>query len=310
MVLGACLRRQGQWDFWATPLLALVIPMTWVLSGMALTEAPALFFVTLSASFLLGGLDAFRADRRVWGQFLASAVSLGIAVWGRQPYLLLLGVVVMLALVEPRLGWPVALFVAVVLVVVAPLVLVWHGLVPAGMQRVQGLSGSSAMLSLSYTGLCVFLLAPHFFRFSAKQLVGLVTLALASNAIAHVQLFPMRTVASRVIPDRFFPVYGQACGSLFLCVGLLFLASVLRALWSQRKDLPRVAVYSGLIIVALSPLFVAHQYSSRYTAMTLPFLILAAHDWRRWQVGTVVLSAVGATAGFLSLFSYLYLSGP
>ena len=52
MILGAYLRLQKHWDFWATPLLVLVVPMTWVLSGMALTEAPALLFVTLSLYFL------------------------------------------------------------------------------------------------------------------------------------------------------------------------------------------------------------------------------------------------------------------
>jgi hypothetical protein len=41
--------------------------------------------------------------------------------------------------------------------------------------------------------------------------------------------------------------------------------------------------------------------------MALPFLILAADDWRRWQTETLLLSGVGAGMGVLSLFSYLYL---
>jgi hypothetical protein len=91
-------------------------------------------------------------------------------------------------------------------------------------------------------------------------------------------------------------------------MGLFFLAAALRALWNQRHDLSRVAVYSGLICVSLSPLFVVHQYSSRYTAMALPFLILAVDDWRLWQTETLLLSGVGAGMGVLSLFGYLYLN--
>lgn len=307
VILGAYLRLQKQLDFWATPLLVLVVPMTWVLSGMALTEAPALFFVTLSLYFLLRGLDAFRAERPVWGKFWASGVLLGIAVWGRQPYLLLAGVVVLLALVERRLRASAIMFLGVVLAVAAPLFIVWHGLVPLPMHRVQGLSVSHALLSLSYTGLCLFLLAPRFFRFSPTQWLILVILSLVSHALWGVKFYPIQTVARRLIPERLVPAYGQICGFVFVCVGLLFLASALRALWKQRNDLRRIAVYSGLICVSLSPLFVVHQYSSRYTAMALPFLILAADDWRRWQTETLLLSGVGAGMGVLSLFSYLYL---
>jgi hypothetical protein len=307
VILGAYLRLQKQWDFWARPLLVLVVPMTWVLSGVALTEAPALLLVTLSLYFLLRGLEAFRAERPVWRNFLASAVLLGIAVWGRQPYLLLAGIIVLLALVERRLRAPAVMFLAVVLAVVAPLFIVWHGLVPPAMRRVQGLSLTNGLLSLSYTGICVFLLAPRFFRFSPAQLVGLVLLSLVSRALCGVTLYPLMTVAQRLIPARLFPAYGQLCGVVFLCVGLFFLASALRALWAERNDLRRIAVYSGLIAVSLSPLFVAHQYSSRYTGMALPFLILAADGWRRWQTETLLLSAAGAGMGALSLFSYLYM---
>jgi len=307
VVLGVYLRFLKKSTFFATPLLALVVPMTWVVSGLALTEAPALFFVTLSLCFQLKGLDAFQAERPVWGKFLVSGILLGVAFWGRQPYVLLAGVIVLLVFAERRLMVPAMIFLVALAAIVSPLVVIWHGLVPPAMQKiVGGLSLSHALDSLSYTGFCIFLLAPSFFRFSAVESIGVAVSAVVCHLFWGTQLYPLGTVVRRLISARMIPAYGQLCGWLFMCIGLFFLAAVLRALWRHRTDLKRIAVYSGLVCVALSPLFVAHQYSSRYTAMALPFLILTAEDWRRWATETLLLSGIGAALGFLSLFGYFY----
>jgi hypothetical protein len=95
--------------------------------------------------------------------FAVSAVFLGTAVWGRQPDLLLVEVAILTALFERRLRFGALLFVAIVQTIALPLFVVWHDLVPSSHQeRVQqGLAPTNAILSLGYTGLCFFLLAPR-----------------------------------------------------------------------------------------------------------------------------------------------------
>jgi hypothetical protein len=305
LILVMWLKKQRD-DYWVAGLSVLVVPMTWVVAGMALSEMSALMFVTLSLYLQLKGVEALEVGRPVLRLFVVGGVCLGIAVWGRQPYLLLSGVPVLLALLDRRLRMAAVVFVAVVLAVVAPLFAAWRGLLPPSQHSAQqGLSVTHGLISLAYTGICFLLLAPRFVRLPVKVLLGLVVLTVVANAsFGTFALFPVRSVIDRYLPASAVPVYGKLCGSLLLACGIVFLALSLRMIWEKRMDLMRVTINVGLLCVAASPMFVAHQYSSRYTAMTLPYLILAAQEWRRWRLETVITTILGCAIGYLSLYGY------
>jgi hypothetical protein len=305
-ILAAWLKRQRCSDYLVASCSVLVVPMTWVLAGMALSEMPALMFVTLSLYLQLRGLEALGCGRSAVGWFLGSAIFLGVAVWGRQPYLLLTGVPVLLALRERKLRIPALIFSGVVLAFTIPLFIIWKGLVPPSHHAVQqGLSITNGIISLGYTGICFLLLAPRSRLLPAKLLIGLVVLTTAANALlGGFALYPVRSFADRHLPASVVSAYGNACGSLFLSCGIVFLVVLLWLTWEAREDLARVTLYAGLMCVAVSPVFIAHQYSSRYTGMSLPYLILAAQPWREWRLKTVITSAVGCSVGFLSLLGY------
>jgi hypothetical protein len=305
-MLTSWLRELKCGDYVAASCSVLVVPMTWIIAGMALSEMSAVVFVTLSLYLQLRGLAAMERGRPVMGWFLASGVSLGIAVWGRQPYLLLVGVPALLALLEKKLRAPALVFGVAAIAVTLPLFVIWNGLLPPsnhGMQ--QGFSLIHCIFSFAYTGICLALLAPRFVRLPIKIVVGLVTLTVVVNALVRgFVLYPVRSLVDRCVPASVVPAFGNFCGSLFLSCGVVSLALLLKLLWDGRRDLKLVAVHGGLLCVAASPIFVAHQYSSRYTAMSLPYLILAAQPLREWTLKTVVSAAVGCGIGFLSLFGY------
>jgi hypothetical protein len=305
-MLAAWLKRQKGSDYGVAGCSVLVVPMTWVLAGMALSEMPALVFVTLSLYLQLRGLESLERGRPVLVWFVASAVFLGIAVWGRQPYLLLSGVPVLAALQDRRLRIPALIFVGAVMALAIPLFIIWKGLVPPSHHHVQqGLSPTHGLISLGYTGICFLLLAPRFKWLPLKVSIGLVMLTVAANAsLGAFVLYPVRSVVDRYLPPSAVSAYGSLCGSLFLSCGVVFLVTLLRIIWGGREDLIRVTVNAGLLCVAASPTFVAHQYSSRYTAMSLPYLILAAQPWRDWGLKTVITASVGCGVGFLSLLGY------
>ena len=307
LVLAAWLRHRGSTAWTASALSVLAVPMAWVMAGMALSELPAMLLVAISLCLQLKALERIDRPATVIGLFALSAVALGAAVWGRQPYLLLGGVPVLVALVEPRLRVAVALFCVIVLALSAPQFLIWQGLVPPShqLQVQKGLSPVNALLSLGYTGLCFFLLAPRTRWTSPLWAAVLVVAAVAVNAVLGlVTLEPLRGVVERFLPARLLAWYGTLFGGLFLGWGVVFLSWLLRATWQRRDDLPVVLLNLGLLCVALSPVFIGHQYSSRYTAMSLPYLLLAAEPWRRWEPLTVATTAAGIALGAMSLVGY------
>jgi hypothetical protein len=308
-ILAVWLKGQKRPDYWVAAGSVLVVPMTWVLAGMALSEMPAVALVTLSLYLQLRGLAALEAGGPVLAWHVASAICLAIAVWGRQPYLLLCGVPVLAACFERRLRIPALIFVGIVVGSAVPLFIIWKGLVPPSHHFVQqGISVTHGLLSLGYTGICFFLLAPRRLWLSTRMLLGIVTVTVAGNALLRALAFyPLHSAAERYLPRPALSAYGILCGSLFLSCGVVFLAFLLWITWEHRNDLQQLTVNAGLLCVAASPMFIAHQYSSRYTGMSLPYLILATQPWRRWGVLTVLAAALGCAAGFLSLFGYFRL---
>jgi hypothetical protein len=309
LILVIWLKRRRAPNYWLAGASVLAIPMTWVLAGMALSEMPAVLFVTASLLLQLRGLEALSRGQSALPWFLVSSILLAIAVWGRQPYLLLVGVPVLLALLEPRLRLSASVFVVVVVVCAISLFVIWQGLVPPSHHGVQrGLSPVNGLLSLGYAGFCFFLLAPQARWLSAKAMVSLFVSAIALNAMFGVFLvYPLRSAIDRYLPDGAVQAYGVLCGSLLLTCGAAFLIRMLYVMWNSRADLEKVAINSGLLCIAISPVFIGHQYSSRYTAMFLPYLVLAAQPWRMWNSLTLVTAIAGCTLGALSLLSYVVL---
>lgn len=305
-ILAVWLKQQQWGDYGVSACSVLVVPMTWVLAGMALSEMAAMAFVTLSLYLQLRGLETTAQGKDPLWWFLASGICLGIGVWGRQPYLLLVGVPLLIGILERRLRIPAFVFAAAVLAFAIPLFVIWKGLVPPSHRAVQqGLSLTHGLISLCCTGVCFLLLAPRLKWLPVKIIIVLLVLTGAVNASLNgFVLYPIRSVVDRYLPAPAVSAYGNLCGSLFLSCGVVFLAVLLRTIWDGRKELKLVTVNVGLLCVAASPLFVAHQYSSRYTAMSLPYLVLAAQPLREWRLKTFITAVVGCGIGFVSLRGY------
>jgi hypothetical protein len=309
------LKREGN-DYWVAGCSALVVPMTWVVGGLALSEISAMVFVTLSLYLLLKGLDAFEAGRPVPAWFLAAGVCLGIAVWGRQPYLLLGGIPVLVALMERRLRVPAAMFAGATCALAIPLFVIWKSLLPPLRHSAEvGFSIVHGLTSFGYAGICFILLAPQLVLLAARSrwfpvkfFIGLVGLTFITNAwLGAFALYPVLRLVDRYLAPSAKAIYGNLAGSLFLSCSVMFLAILLRMTWESRKDLRGLTVNAGLVCVAALPMLDAHQYSSRYTAMALPYLILGARPWRRWGLETTMMAVVGCGVGFASLYGYFSL---
>lgn len=308
-ILAGWLRQQNCRDYLVAAGSILIVPMTWVIAGLALTEMPAMLFATLSLYLLLKGVTALERERPVLRWFLASGVCLSVAVWGRQPYLLLAGVPVVMALLDRRLRLPALAFAAIVGASAMPLVIAWQGLVPPDDGADEGLSMLHGIVSLGYAGICFFLLAPRIDWLSRKSfIVAAIVLAALNLWFGFVVYAPVESLVYPFVSEDGMAAYGLVGGSLMLVCGIVFLAWMLEITWQDRGDLKKVAINVGLLCIVLSPAFIANFYASRYTAMALPYLILAVQPWRSWGWPTTAATIIGCGMGFVSLHGYYLLA--
>lgn len=299
-ILAIWLKQQNCRDYLVAACSILIVPMTWVMAGLALTEMPAMVFATLSLYLLLKGVEALQHERPVLRWFVASGICLAVAVWGRQPYLLLAGVPVVMAVLDRRLRIAALVFAAIVVASATPLIIAWEGLVPPDDGADEGLTLLHGAISLGYAGICFFLLVPRLQWLSRKSFIVAAVILAALNAWFGIVVYaPVETLVSAFLSEDGMAAYSLACGSLMLVCGIAFLAWMLVTTWQDRGDLKKVAINVGLLCIVLSPALIMNFYASRYTAMAQP--------WRKWGWETTTAAIIGCAMGLVSLQGYYLL---
>lgn len=305
-ILVAASARDALGDRLITAGSVLVVPMTWVLAGMALSEMPALVFATLSLFFQFKALQSIGDRSPAIRWFLASAVCLGVAAWGRQPYLLLAGVPLALALMDARLRMAAGLFLGVVLAMVTPLFIVWGGFTPPSHHFVQQAPTLyNSLVSLGYAGFALALVAPGVPWRHRGVLIGLfAVVSIANCSLSIWAVYPLRGSIERLLPGDAVSAYGLLCGAFAMTSSIATLAFIFHLIWKGRADPRRLTTTLSLLCMCLWPAFMGANFSSRYMAMGLPYLLLAVEPLRDWNVKTLAGAAVGCTTGALALLGY------
>ena len=149
-----------------TTLLA--VPFLWPAVGMALTEIPALLLFTLFIFFFLRLINsgaALSVETLAWS--ISAGLCLGIAILGRQTYLVAMPVLVAMVFWLPG-KWPLVLICLVTaLAVCGWLFLLWGGLAPPAWyygHSPSPFSLTNGMLSLSYAAAATLFLNPQWMR--------------------------------------------------------------------------------------------------------------------------------------------------
>jgi hypothetical protein len=305
----AALRRRDSADAASGTVAMLGVPMTWVICGMALTEMPAMLFVALSVLMLVMAFheDPSGAMRLVWAAL--GGLFLGIAVLGRQPYLVLLGGLPLLVRDIRRDVPVIGVFAALTVAVTAPVFLVWRGMVPPTITEVgKGIAWHHGLWSFCYGAVIVLLLAPRFLRLGWAEWAVVIVAAVCVSFLVPGQLIPMQTVARRALPASLLPL-GQRMTAIGACaIALAFgLACVRRGL-ENRRDRVFIALLTGAGLLLLTPMKITHVFSSRYVVMALPLLVVVADRYTASNYWKVLRLALGSVLGFLSLLSYFSLA--
>lgn len=298
------------------------IPMTWVLSGMALTEMPAVFFMILGFFLLIWSTSHLQSKdgreineknttRSISAKQILAAIlgglALGIAIAGRQPLLVTLAAVPILA-IDSRSRIQVLSFLLSAAIIPTTLFITWGGLVPPKLQFVgEGFSITHLILAYCYAGVITLILSPRFFSYRLRTTLIIAVLSILINGIFNwIEFVPMRTLSNQLIPESMFPIYVKICSGLLVSLGTLYLASLLKNLINNRENLNYIFLGVATIFICFTALKVTHQFSSRYVAQALPLFTLITEPYSEASYFKATRIVLGSLLGVAILTSYYF----
>jgi hypothetical protein len=285
------------------------VPMTAVCVGMALTEMPAVFFLT--ASIYLLTKPAIKSLKT--GYMLLAGMMFSLAIMGRQPVLLVLPFLVLMnGLKKENLAGN-CLFIIASLAFPAYCFFVWGNIIP-NQGAVQGVKGGLVFIhflfALGYCLLTMLLISPGFLKSPFRiewWVVVLAVLALFLVAFQTNQQYPiLNTLAQRVLPEsihKFYPYFGFA---LILAAGLYFAGILAYRIYEYRNDKVMLGSLLACAAILFSALSISHQFSSRYVFQAYPFLLIISQQYVSDSLRERLLRTAGILLGLASLVTYVY----
>lgn len=302
-------------------LCVLAIPMTYTISGLALTEIPAIFFFSAGLFLIIKTTSTTLVHPIAIIQLLAGSFFLSLAILGRQPYLLTLGAL-------PILFWNKETYIRsgifLLLTLISSLVLpcyvfyVWNGFVaPADSGYYKDLDEQGIslrpeflLLCLAYFSIIFIIIAPRLFVVTNKRetlllLLISVLIAVIGYQFSVIKFTPVISVIIKIIPALYIPVAEIFCGAALSFMAIFFFIALLRQL--HKKAYPKELVFysAAALLIALSCMKITMGFSSRYAAQAIPMLIpIGAYFFRR-NNNNVYRIAAGVILGLISFVTYM-----
>lgn len=294
-------------------LSLLSIPILWPISGMALTEMPSIFCLTLSLGLMT---VSFQTDQRsiqiVIG--LLGGVFLSLAVIGRQTMLPLLVIPLLFGVLFPKRIVPILSF----FIGFAPLALIvfgaWGGInspiIQAEVARLDrdfALSPVHALLSYGYAFFIAFLFCPSYFMIPRIPLVVSIILGIVSkNLFQFKSHLPMQGLLNDILPKSVVSILGHCFSYGFSCLAVWFIIAVAWNTLKSKEWRELLPWALGLGLILGTPIAITHTFSSRYVAISVPVMVfLLANFWTPRYYPALRLT-IGGLLGAVMLFSWLH----
>jgi hypothetical protein len=304
-------------------LLALAVPMTYVISGLALTEMPAIFFLCVAVCLIIHACYTSLSFVNAALQLSVAGLLLSFAILGRQPFLLVLGALPILFFKNGNyLKNSLLLLITIICALALPAYVfsVWGGFVAPGDAALynsiaqEGVSVQPVFffICMAYYAVVFLIVTPHFYISpSRKEVLALSLLALISIVLNfRYDLFlylPMRYV----IEQTFAPVVAEWGETIFgaglLLASLYFMLALIRQLIKNKFSPALLFFAASIVLIAIACMKITWGFSSRYPAQALPFLIpMFAYFFREHKLNIYRLG-IGALLGLISFVSFMAL---
>ncbi|MDR3634989.1 MAG: hypothetical protein P4L84_14385 [Isosphaeraceae bacterium] len=291
-------------------LAIIAIPSIWTLTGMVLTEMPAIFLTSLSVYLLLLSRQIVPGGRMVASTAaLVGGMMLGAAFLSRASVLVVLGALPCLALTNWRSA---AAYALGALLVAGPIIGYWGGLVPP--QSVvpvatSSISAYNTILSVCYAATMMLILAPRWFDVRARWALPLVGAIILLNALTGVVEIPVLRSTIARLPEVFARAVPRLAGGAMLALASLFLFCSLKHIYVRRHDPVWLFLCFAMLLLIVSPGKITHQFSSRYTGMAAGLMVLASAPFAASVPWAMAGQVIGMLIGLASLLSYYGLAG-
>ncbi len=286
------------------------LPLIWPISGMALTEMPAMFFGTLATYFILSLAKTYYP----WSKFLLAiiaAISISLSISGRVNFIAIPIATLVFAFINKGSNIIYFIIIPVLSVmIVSPIFWVWQNLVPPNQSYVNssGINVWYGILACSYSSLLVFFISPGWFVVNKKIASLLIflfsLLCLLNITFNFIHFQAIKSVFSKIgspIIDYFSE---QIIPCLFITVALLFIYSLVVRIFEDRFEPQKIYFYLILILILGTSVKISHQFSSRYVAQVIPFLMVVTSKFQELTVFRIVLVIIAVGMGSYSLISY------
>lgn len=302
-------------------LIAMAIPMTYIISGLALTEAPAIFFFSAGIYLMSASALQHGADTTAIIQSFSGGLCISIAILGRQPYLLVLAAFPVLFLNKKDYKKGLILLstaLAMSLLLPVYVFIIWNDLVApsdAALYDRLAFEGVSYrfdffFLCIAYYCIALFIISPRFYRIPKKKEIILyiavyLLLVLLNYKFQFIHFFFLRFIIEKFIPSPdLIPLLEILFGAVMPLVGFYFLATLYYQL--QRAAFKRELLFysAAMILIALSCVKITWGFSSRYAAQAIPLLVLTGSYFYKPSKYSSIRIATGVILGLLSVVSY------
>ena len=311
LLLASCKQSTGPIDLRIlSSFTLLAVPFLWPAVGMALTELPALLFFTC---FLLFFLKMINSDvvlsRGVFGFAFLAGLCLGAAILGRQTYLVVVPVLVVM-MFWLREKWPAVLIcIITALAVCSWLFALWHGLAPSHQySRLAQLSLSftNLLLSLSYAAVAALFLNPRWL--AGQRPTVWIICTLCGFALAYFARNYEDPPAKSLLVHAFGMQLGLWIGFVVGCalaaIGAVWAWTTFKTFWRERRDPGQVFLLMSLGALVLAPMKITPQFSSRYIVGSLGLLLLLVDAPRQSSPYWAARMVLGSFLGMAILWTY------
>jgi hypothetical protein len=299
------MRLHGMHSVFLKALPIIAIPMTWPLAGMALSEIPALLFCSAALVFFAFSLRVKNVITS-YGCSILGGLCLGLSIIGRSPFLVMF---IPFILFVNRDNWKkLAVFYCCGVIFPTLAFSLWHGIVPADVAGIQsGWNIWYGILGIGYLALTTLLIVPSWFISSPRICLlmgaGFILCSLFNIFFFKISYFPSHSTMLALFSEQTVQYIAYIFPGFIMIIGLFFLVQGYNHAVVHRSD--PLFTFSMLAAVFLTATTVksSAQFSSRYVAQSIPFLVLYASFFERKKY-TLYSHACGVIIGICSLVSY------
>lgn len=290
-------------------LLIIAVPMIWQVSGMALTEIPAMLMSIISAYILIYALSVdIKPDYMKAALFVLSGLFLGLAIWGRSTFLALVAAYLFLFLYYRNPF--IILTVLIAAGISFPIFYIWGDLMPPAQQYIGsgGIKIWFGILALAYMGVIMLIIAPKWFIVTRQAYWTAALFFLFFTVLNYFFLestyAPLSVFLSKFFGAGLMTVYSYLISGLLASMAFYFLFSSVFHLYKRRSD-PVFLFFTCACLLMLATCFkVSHLFSSRYVAQAVIFILPVAYEYEDSHYTKPVRLVVGMAIGFISLNTY------